>query len=130
MAWIWNRRRALGVLSIGLGALAGGAGLFHTIAVTHVALDVRHAYDIRLGTLLVVGLAVISFGTLMGLGGVGLIRGIPGHWPLSVFGASGMLLATAALTPADPSFAPGIVLFGAFLVLAPFLLRARGEVST
>lgn len=113
-------------MSLPLGLTLVGAGLAHSLAVTSVAFHERGGYDASLATLLLLGLAVVSFGVLMG--GVGLIRERLGSAFPSLLGGSCMSLANLALVPVISDFAARLVVFGSFLAIAPFLIqRQSGE---
>lgn len=118
-------QKSLALATLGLGVVAGGAGLAHMVAVTQVALSVRGAYDVRLGTLLVVGIAVVLSAGLMAIGAVGIWRGRPGSLLPAGLGASAMLSVSTALAPVSEGFWTGVPLFGG-LLLALILVGRRG----
>ena len=110
----------------GLGAVAAVAGLAHQIAVTMVAYSERGGYDLRLATLLAIGILPITLGIAMVWGaavaaeepmqGFTIVAGASGLfslviiilWPGLTTGPSGSLAGTAI----------GLVAFAAETVLA------------
>jgi hypothetical protein len=123
------------------GALAGSAamnllvgllttvmGLGHLSSVIVVATVRGYAYDFRLASLLLVGIALVIGGALCLSAVRGLARRQRAAWGRALIGTLLLLIVLVALGPIQPDMAPGLSLLVAVNLIV-LLVARRGLVS-
>jgi hypothetical protein len=110
-------------MTLFVGLLITVMGLAHLYGVFVTATNKGYAYDFRLASLVLVGIA-LAFGGALCLSAVrGLVRGQRTAWGRALIGTLLLLLVLVPLIPMQPDMAPGLSVLAAVNLIVVLVAR-------
>lgn len=114
-------------MTVFVGLLLTVMGFGHLYGVIVAATGRGYAYDFRLASLLLVGIALVFGGALCLSAVRGLARGKRTAWGRALIGTLLLILVLVPLIPMQPDMAPGLSVFAAVNLILLLVTRRRLE---